>query len=200
MKRVVIYSDGACKGNPGPGGWAAVLRFNGAEKEISGGVPATTNNRMELQGAVEALKILKESCLVSFYTDSSYLRNGVTKWIAQWLDRDWMTRGSQTVKNQDLWKELYFAAQRHRVTWFWTRGHSTNPDNNRCDRLARGEIAKINREFGDRELAEKLSLFLRDNWRSQDNRSKPIDKVADICIETSGLTEANGCPPTDGAS
>jgi len=165
MKHVIIYSDGACKGNPGPGGWAAILRYNGAERQISGGVPATTNNRMELQAAIEALRILREPCNVSFYTDSAYLQNGVTKWIQQWITRNWLTKGSKPVRNQELWQELHGLITRHAVRWCWFKGHSKHPENIRCDRLARLEIANINRSYNDRVLKERLSAFLRENWR-----------------------------------
>jgi ribonuclease HI len=164
MKEVVIYSDGACKGNPGPGGWAAILRYNGAEREISGGVPATTNNRMELQAAIEALRTLKEPCKIYFYTDSAYLQNGVTKWIQQWITRSWLTKGSTSVRNQELWQELHRLTEPHTVVWRWIRGHSKIRDNSRCDRLARLEIANINRTFNDRVLKDKLADFIRENW------------------------------------
>lgn len=143
LKNVVIHSDGGCEGNPGPGGWAAVLRFGSIVKEISGGEPATTNNRMELQAAIEALKLLRGSVTVDFYTDSTYLRSGIKEWITAWKARGWRTASRKPVKNADLWQALDALASTHSITWNWVRGHSGNPDNERCDELAQRAIRKI---------------------------------------------------------
>ena len=134
---MTIYTDGACIGNPGPGGWGALLRSGQYEKELSGGEMETTNNRMELTAAVEALKALKYPCRVQFYTDSEYLRKGITEWISTWKRRAWKTAGKKPVKNQDLWKELDSVVQRHEIQWHWVRGHAGQWDNERVDKLAR---------------------------------------------------------------
>lgn len=136
MKEVEIHTDGACRGNPGPGGWGAVLRFGGREKEIWGGDPATTNNRMELTAAIRALEALKTPCRVQLYTDSEYLRKGITVWMADWKRRDWRTADRKPVKNVDLWMRLDELAARHQVNWHWVRGHSGHADNERADELA----------------------------------------------------------------
>src|SRR6201993_4710161 len=136
MKKVIIHSDGGCHGNPGPGAWAAILEYGQQKKELSGGVPATTNNRMELQAAIEALKALKEPCAVSFYTDSNYLKNGVLQWLAGWKRNGWKTAAKQPVKNEDLWRRLDTAAGKHDVQWLWVKGHAGNPGNERADGLA----------------------------------------------------------------
>jgi ribonuclease HI len=137
---VEIYTDGACRGNPGPGGWGAILRTRGREKELSGAESATTNNRMELQAAIEALHALKRSVDVRLYTDSQYLRNGVLSWLPQWKARGWKTADRKPVKNQDLWLELETQAARHRIEWHWVRGHSGHPENERADALANAAI------------------------------------------------------------
>ena len=136
MKKVQLITDGACLGNPGPGGWAAVLRYNQHAKEIWGCAPQTTNNRMELTAAIEGLRSLSEPCEVEVTTDSEYVKNGITTWIHGWKRKGWMTAGKKPVVNQDLWQELEREAARHRTTWVWTRGHSSHADNNRCDELA----------------------------------------------------------------
>lgn len=136
MKRVVIHTDGACRGNPGAGGWGAVLAWNAHRRELSGGEGLTTNNRMELTAAIRALEALREPCQITLYTDSTYLREGVTEWLARWRERGWRTADRKPVKNQDLWRQLEQAAQRHRVEWRWVRGHAGNPDNELADRLA----------------------------------------------------------------
>lgn len=136
MKSVEIYTDGACSGNPGPGGWGALLRFQGKEREIAGGEPDTTNNRMELTAAIQALNALKEPCEVDLYTDSSYVRDGITKWLAKWQRSGWKTAAKKPVKNQDLWQALVDASKRHQVRWHWVKGHAGHPDNERADRLA----------------------------------------------------------------
>jgi ribonuclease HI len=137
---VDIYTDGACRGNPGPGGWAAVLTSGGREKEISGAQIQTTNNRMELQAVIEALQALKRPVDVRLYTDSQYVRRGILEWLPQWKARGWKTADKKPVKNQDLWEVLEAAAARHRVEWHWIRGHSGIPGNERCDALANAAI------------------------------------------------------------
>jgi ribonuclease HI len=136
MKKVQVITDGACLGNPGLGGWAAVLRFNGHYKEIWGSERYTTNNRMELRAAIEALNCLQEDCEVEVVTDSEYVKNGITSWIKAWKRNGWMTAARKPVINQDLWEELDELASRHAVTWVWTKGHADHADNNRCDELA----------------------------------------------------------------
>ncbi len=143
MKEVTIYTDGACSGNPGPGGWGAILEFKGIEKEISGFEANTTNNRMELTAAVKALSLLKEDCIVKLYSDSAYLVNGFQqKWILGWQKNGWKNSKKEPVLNSDLWKELVALDKRHRITWIKVKGHSDNVKNNRCDELATGEIKK----------------------------------------------------------
>ncbi|MGF1593196.1 MAG: ribonuclease HI [Kiloniellaceae bacterium] len=141
--RVEIFTDGACSGNPGPGGWGAVLRFKDAEKELSGGERATTNNRMEMMAAIVALETLKRPSAVDLYTDSTYLRDGIMKWIHGWKRNGWKTASKQPVKNVDLWQRLEQALERHDVTWHWVRGHSGHPENERADALARAGIAGL---------------------------------------------------------
>jgi ribonuclease HI len=136
MKKVRLITDGACKGNPGPGGWAFVLRYNEHKREMYGCAPRTTNNRMELTAAIEGLKALKEPCEVVVVTDSEYVKNGITTWIHNWKRRNWMTSEKKPVVNQDLWQELDALRNKHHVTWEWTRGHASHEDNNRCDELA----------------------------------------------------------------
>jgi ribonuclease HI len=140
---VDIWTDGACSGNPGPGGWGAVLRYGGAEKEISGAEGATTNNRMELTAAIEALNALKRSSKVRLHTDSKYVMDGVTKWIHGWKKNGWKTADKKPVKNDDLWRALEAAASRHEITWKWVKGHADNEMNNRADELARGAIKTL---------------------------------------------------------
>lgn len=136
MKKVEIFTDGACKGNPGPGGWGALLRLGKHEKELSGGEPQTTNNRMEMTAAIRALSALIEPCEVELYTDSRYLIDGITKWVAGWQKRGWINASKKPVRNEDLWHELIAAAARHRIHWHWVKGHDGHPENERVDRLA----------------------------------------------------------------
>lgn len=136
MKSVEAFTDGACRGNPGPGGWGVLLRFRGREKELSGGEPMTTNNRMELTAAIRALESLRERCSVDLYTDSTYVRNGITTWLPNWRRRGWRTADKKPVKNQDLWLALAELTNRHDVAWHWVRGHAGHPENERADRLA----------------------------------------------------------------
>lgn len=142
-KQVDVHTDGACLGNPGPGGWAALLRWRGIERELAGGEAATTNNRMELMAAIAALETLKEPCDVVLTTDSQYVRQGITEWMAGWLRRGWKTAGGEPVKNRDLWERLHAAAARHAVDWRWVKGHAGHPENERVDRLARAQALKF---------------------------------------------------------
>ena len=142
-KAVQIHTDGACLGNPGPGGWAGLLRWRGIEREVAGGEPDTTNNRMELMAAIAALEALREPCEVVLHTDSQYVRQGITEWMANWLRRGWKTAGGDPVKNRDLWERLHAAAARHRVDWRWIKGHAGDPDNERVDQLARAQAEAI---------------------------------------------------------
>ena len=137
---VEIHTDGACSGNPGPGGWGAVLRWRGKSRELSGFEPDTTNNRMELQAAIGALTTLKRPMAVRLFTDSNYLRQGITTWLRKWQANGWRTAAKDPVKNQDLWQELSAIVDRHQVEWHWVKGHSGNPDNERADELARRAI------------------------------------------------------------
>jgi ribonuclease HI len=134
---VTIFTDGACSGNPGPGGWGAVLLYGGKEKEICGGEADTTNNRMELMAAIQALEALNKPCRVELHTDSQYVRNGITQWLASWKARGWKTADKKPVKNEDLWKRLDQARLRHEVDWRWVKGHAGHPLNERADGLAR---------------------------------------------------------------
>ena len=140
---IEIFTDGACSGNPGPGGWGAVLRFKAAEKELSGGAPATTNNRMELMAAIAALEALKHPSRVALTTDSTYVRDGITRWIHDWKRRNWKTAAKKPVKNVDLWQRLEAALAPHQVTWHWVRGHTGHPENERADALARAALAQL---------------------------------------------------------
>ena len=136
---VEVFTDGACLGNPGPGGWAALLRWRGSEKLLSGGEANTTNNRMELMAAIMALEALKRDCGVLLTTDSQYVRQGIEQWLVKWRANGWRTAGRQPVKNQDLWERLAAASERHQVRWAWVRGHSGHPENERVDRAARAQ-------------------------------------------------------------
>ena len=155
MKRVTIHSDGACIGNPGPGGWAALLEYGGARKELVGGEIATTNNRMELEAAIHALQQLKEPCEVELFTDSEYLREGITKWIHTWKARSWKKK----IKNADLWQELDRASTKHKVTWHWVRGHSGNAGNEQCDRLAMRRAEHLGKTTAPEVLNRALAEF-----------------------------------------
>jgi len=136
VTKVEIYTDGACRGNPGPGGWGAILRSSGKEREIWGGELATTNNRMELTAAIRALELLRRPCEVHAYTDSEYLRRGISEWLKDWKRRGWKTADRKPLKNEDLWRCLDDLVSRHEVRWHWVRGHSGHPENERADELA----------------------------------------------------------------
>lgn len=141
QQRVTIYTDGACSGNPGPGGWGAILRYGEHEKELNGGEALTTNNRMELTAAIEALNSLKRACPIDLYTDSVYVRDGITKWMFNWKRNDWRTSDKKPVKNAELWQALDAASKRHDISWHWVKGHAGHPENERADELAREGMA-----------------------------------------------------------
>lgn len=141
-KSVEVFTDGACSGNPGPGGWAALLRYRDMEKEISGFARHTTNNKMEMTAVIEALRALKEPCRVVVRSDSLYLKNGITNWIHRWKRNGWKTTGKTPVKNRELWEALEKECRRHEIEWVWIQGHAGHAENERCDRLARDEICR----------------------------------------------------------
>ena len=143
LGHVEIFTDGACRGNPGPGGWGALLRYGNHEKELFGGEAESTNNRMELMAAIKALESLKRACTVNLTTDSSYVRNGITQWLPNWKKRGWKTSARKPVKNADLWRRLDQAVQAHQVTWHWVKGHSGHPENERADQLANRGIDEL---------------------------------------------------------
>jgi ribonuclease HI len=142
-KQVQVHTDGACLGNPGPGGWAALLRWRDVERELAGAEAETTNNRMELMAAIAALEALREPCDVVLHTDSQYVRQGITLWMPNWIRRNWKTAGGDAVKNRELWERLQLAAARHAVDWRWVKGHSGDPGNDRVDLLAREQAESI---------------------------------------------------------
>lgn len=142
MKHVNLYTDGACSGNPGPGGWGALLRYKTTEKELSGYDPQTTNNRMEMMAVIEGLNALKSSCKIDLYTDSTYVKDGVEKWLEGWKAKGWRTAAKKPVKNQDLWEMLDAAIARHDITWHWVKGHNGHAENERVDALARDAITR----------------------------------------------------------
>ena len=148
MKRVEIHTDGACLGNPGPGGWAALLRYGAHERELAGAEAETTNNRMELMAAISALESLTEGCSVELYTDSQYVRQGIGEWLPNWLRRGWKTAGGDPVKNRDLWERLQAASAPHTIDWRWVKGHSGHPENERVDVLARTAAEQIRDKAG----------------------------------------------------
>lgn len=144
ITRVEIFTDGACSGNPGIGGWGAILRYKDTQKELSGGEVATTNNRMELTAVIEALKALKRPCNISLYTDSKYVMNGITEWLENWKKNNWRTSNKKSdVKNIDLWQKLDELCLEHEIRWIWVKGHNGHPENERCDFLARAQVAKL---------------------------------------------------------
>jgi ribonuclease HI len=140
---VKIFTDGACRGNPGPGGWGVLMRYNGKEKVLSGGETQTTNNRMELMAAIRGLNALTRPCEIDLYTDSEYVQKGMTQWISKWRQNSWRTSEGKPIKNLDLWQELDKAVHRHDVRWHWVRGHSGHPENERADELARFAIDEL---------------------------------------------------------
>ncbi len=140
---MAVFTDGACRGNPGPGGWGAILRFNEHEKELYGAERETTNNRMELMAAIQALEALKRSCEIAVTTDSEYVRKGITEWLANWKRRGWKTADKKPVKNQDLWQRLEVATHRHKIHWHWIKGHSGHEENERADALANRAIDEL---------------------------------------------------------
>jgi len=142
-KTINIYTDGACKGNPGPGGWGAILEYDGKEKELFGGEPATTNNRMELTAVIEALAALRRPCTVVLHTDSQYVQKGITEWIGGWKARGWKTAAKEPVKNADLWKKLDEVVRTHRIRWVWVKGHSGHDGNERADALANKGVESL---------------------------------------------------------
>ncbi len=144
VARVRIYTDGACKGNPGPGGWGALLQLDGREKELCGGEPDTTNNRMELTAVIRALEALKRHCAVDLYTDSQYVQKGISEWIVAWKRRGWKTADKKPVKNVDLWLELDQLVAGHAIQWHWVKGHAGHPENERADQLANKGIVSLN--------------------------------------------------------
>ena len=143
MKTVEAFTDGACSGNPGPGGWGALLRYNGNERELCGGEEETTNNRMELLAAIEALSALKQPCHVRLTTDSTYVKDGITKWLENWKRNGWKTAAKKPVKNQDLWIRLDEQSSRHRIEWCWVKGHSGHPENEKADTLANRGLDRL---------------------------------------------------------
>lgn len=148
MKRVQAFTDGACSGNPGPGGWGAVLQFGDRERELYGGAENTTNNRMELTAAIEALKALTEPCDVSLTTDSTYVKDGITQWLINWKKNGWKTAAKKPVKNRDLWQQLDEQASRHQIEWRWVKGHSGHPENERADTLANRGMDDVRESAG----------------------------------------------------
>ena len=145
---VELFGDGACSGNPGPGGWGAILRFRGKERELKGGEAPTTNNRMELMAVIEGLSALTRPCRVAVTTDSQYVQKGISEWVRGWKARGWKTADNKPVKNEDLWRRLDEVASRHRVTWHWVKGHAGHPENERCDALAREGLREARERVG----------------------------------------------------
>lgn len=170
---MVLYSDGACEGNPGPGGWAVILTYGQHQREITGGVPATTNNRMELTAAVEGLKALKEPCEVDFFTDSQYVQKGILEWLKDWKARAWRTKDRKDVKNQDLWKQLDAESAKHVIAWRWLKGHAGHEMNERCDVLAKNEILKIRQSYTREQLKSNLEEFRRNSGETDSNGKLP---------------------------
>ena len=161
LKRVTIHTDGGCQGNPGPGAWAAVLQYGRQELEIGGAVAATTNNRMELQAAIQALSVLNQACEIVFFTDSQYLRQGILSWIHGWKRNGWKTSTKEPVKNVDLWQRLDGLVSRHQIEWRWLKGHAGHPLNERCDVRANAEMAALRKTMSPAQLAAALSEFNR---------------------------------------
>jgi len=175
MQTVEVYTDGGCHGNPGPGGWAAVLTCGPHRREVCGGVPATTNNRMELQAAIEALDTLKHPCIVHLHTDSQYLRDGVTKWLKGWKRNGWRTKTKEPVKNEDLWRQLDVLVSQHQVEWRWVKGHAGNDGNERCDQLAQHAIAEVKAKHTKAELKAGLQELKQNKTPATTGRSLSLD-------------------------
>ncbi len=159
LPKVTIYTDGACEGNPGPGGWGAVMICGKTRKEISGGEPATTNNRMELSAALQALRRLRVSCEIVLWTDSMYLKDGITKWVKGWKTRGWRTSTKEPVKNVALWQALDAESAKHQITWQWVKGHAGHAENERCDVLAVAAGAKMREKYSPAQLKQLLHAF-----------------------------------------
>lgn len=185
VKKVTIYTDGACVGNPGPGGWAAILQFGNAVRELAGGEIATTNNRMELQAAIQGLTKLKERCDVEIFTDSEYLREGISKWIHGWKATGWKKR----IRNKDLWLALEKVASRHEVHWNWVRGHAGNSKNERCDLLATQQAERLEKTNSRAELSRALAEFQM--IQSKCECDQPLSKV------DTGVNDNKPIPVTD---
>ncbi len=171
VRSVVVHSDGACRGNPGPGGWAAVLVCGSHRKELSGAVAATTNNRMELQAAIAALETLTQPCAIEFFTDSKYVQQGIASWIAGWKRNGWLTTTKKPVKNADLWRALDAAAAKHSIRWKWLKGHAGHAENERCDVLANAAIDRVVREHSPAQLRESLRAFVAESEPSDAQRA-----------------------------
>lgn len=172
VKKLTIHTDGSCEGNPGPGGWAAILRYGTYVKEVCGGEPATTNNRMELQAAIGALSALKESCEIELFTDSAYVKNGVTEWVHSWKKRGWKTVDKKPVKNEDLWRRLDALCSQHKIQWRWLKGHAGHADNEKCDLLACAQTAAIRKQYTKQQLSELKAAF--ENARSSPSSSSNL--------------------------
>jgi len=166
---VTIYTDGGCQGNPGVGGWGAVLINGRHRKEIFGGEAATTNNRMELRAAIESLSLLTKPCIVHLHTDSQYLRQGITGWIFSWKKNGWKTSTRQPVKNADLWQALDQSLRKHQISWHWVKGHAGNPENERCDQLAGMAMQEIRSRYTPQQLASALQMFKQQGDSSADS-------------------------------
>jgi ribonuclease HI len=189
LKKITIHSDGACQGNPGPGGWAAVLEYQNHLKEIAGGDPATTNNRMEIQAAVAGLRSLNQPCEVELFTDSEYLRDGITRWLARWKRVGWRTKDRKPVRNQDLWRELDAACAPHVIHWHWLKGHAGHALNERCDQLAVAEIARIRKQHSPDQLKTLLRDFQAQRSLTQEEKRPdlPEKKVSEVIQKALGL-------------
>jgi ribonuclease HI len=177
LKKVTVYSDGGAEPNPGPGGWGAILEYGQKRRELSGYALAATNNRMELQAAIEALRALKEPCEVALYTDSEYLKNGITLWVPTWKRSGWKAKTKKPVKNVDLWKALDALASQHKVSWHWVRGHSGHAQNERCDQLATNAIQSARKNHSPEELAQALAELQN---LLQDDARKDSDAVPNL--------------------
>ena len=192
MKVVTIHTDGACEGNPGPGGWAAVLEYAGQRREISGGAPATTNNRMELMAAIEGLRALRDRCEVILYTDSVYVRDGISKWVAGWKRKGWQTADKSPVKNKDLWMELDTLAAKHAVTWKWLKGHAGHVENEKCDGLARAAIVTLRGKFSKAELKESLRAFKEGQARAVESELDDFRATTNGRLQARAVSALNG--------